>query len=80
MPPLRERTRRTAGFFIGLGLVRYPEDRLYEEMSFLAYYLHWPMDDLMNMDHRERRRWCEEISHINEKLNGVKDENRIRFE
>ena len=80
MSQLRKGARRSAGFFIGLGLVRYPEDRLYEEMSFLAYYLHWPMDDLMNMDHRERRRWCEEISHINEKLNGVKDENRIRFE
>lgn len=23
----------------------------------------------MNMEHRERRRWCEEISRINSKLN-----------
>ena len=51
--------------------MQYPQDRLYEEMSFLAYYLHWPMDDLMNMDHRERRRWCEEVSAINQKLNGT---------
>lgn len=49
-------------------------------MAFLAYYLHWPMEELMNLDHKERRRWCSEISHINEKLNGVKDENRIKFE
>ena len=41
-------------------------------MSFLAYYLHWPMDDLMNMDHRERRRWCE-VSSINQKLNGTEN-------
>ena len=38
------------------------------------------MDQLMDMDHRERRRWCSEVSHINEKLNGVKEEDRIRFE
>lgn len=42
-------------------------------MSFLAYYLHWPVDDLMNMDHRERRRWCEEVSSINQKLNGTEN-------
>ncbi|MCR4745458.1 MAG: hypothetical protein K5894_09555 [Lachnospiraceae bacterium] len=42
-------------------------------MAFLAYYLHWSQDELMNMDHRERRRWCSEISAINKKLSG--DEN-----
>ena len=47
-------------------------------MSFLAYYLHWPMDDLMNMEHRERRRWCEEVSAINQKLNGT-EHKKIEF-
>ena len=45
-------------------------DRLYEEMAFLAYYLHWSQDDLLSLEHRERKRWCEEISKINKKLNG----------
>lgn len=49
----------------------YPSDRLYEEMAFLGYYLHWPHEDLMNLDHRERRRWCQEISAINKKLSGT---------
>lgn len=49
----------------------YPADRLYEEMAFLAYYLHWSHEDLMNLDHRERRRWCGEISTINKKLSGT---------
>ncbi len=48
----------------------YPKDRLYQEMAFLAYYLHWSNDDLMRLDHRERRRWCEEVSAINKKLSG----------
>ena len=37
-------------------------------MAFLAYYLHWSMNELMDMEHRERRRWCEEVSAINKKL------------
>ena len=50
--------------------VQYPVDRLYEEMAFLAYYLHWSTDDLMQLEHQERRRWCEEISRINKNLSG----------
>jgi hypothetical protein len=37
-------------------------------MAFLAYYLHWSNDELMQLDHSERRRWCEEVSAINKKL------------
>ncbi|MGI6778045.1 MAG: DUF6760 family protein [Acetivibrionales bacterium] len=47
----------------------YPEKRLYEELAFLAYYLHWSHEQIMNLEHRERRRWCEEVSKINKKLN-----------
>ncbi|WP_127534648.1 DUF6760 family protein [Paenibacillus kobensis] len=45
----------------------YPVERLYEEVAFIAYYFHWKHDDIMEMDHRERRRWCEEISRIHRK-------------
>jgi len=48
--------------------VGYPLDRLHEEVAFVAYYFHWGYEALMNMPHRERRRWCEEISNINRKL------------
>jgi hypothetical protein len=47
----------------------YPADKIYEEASFIAYYFHWPHDEIMSMEHRERRRWCEEISRINRNLN-----------
>ena len=43
---------------------------LYEEMTFLSYYLHWSRNDVMNLAHQERRRWCKEVSSVNEKLNG----------
>ena len=42
-------------------------------MSFLGYYLHWSLDDLMKMEHRERRRWCQEVSAINRKLSGTQE-------
>lgn len=71
MPQVRADCEGTAKFFAKLGLVLYPADRLYQEMSFLAYYLHWSHGELMNLDHRERRRWCGEISAINKKLNGT---------
>jgi hypothetical protein len=38
-------------------------------MAFVAYHFHWSYEELMNVDHRERRRWCDEISRINRKLN-----------
>jgi hypothetical protein len=46
----------------------YPEEHLYEEIAFIAYHFHWSYRELMEMDHRERRRWCEEISKINRRL------------
>ncbi len=47
----------------------YPPERLYREMAFIAYYLKWPHAEVMQLEHTERRRWCEEISHINRELN-----------
>lgn len=47
----------------------YPSDRLYEEVAYVAYYFHWPHEQVMAMEHRERQRWVAEISRINERLN-----------
>jgi hypothetical protein len=38
-------------------------------MSFISYYFHWGMEDVMRLDHFSRRRWCREISSINSNLN-----------
>ena len=46
---------------------------MYREMSFISYYFHWGMDEVLAIDHKSRRRWCREISEINEKLNPSKD-------
>ena len=52
------------------GVSLYPQERLYQEMAFLAYYLHWSNEALMALDHWERWRWCREVSAINKKLSG----------
>ena len=49
----------------------YPVKVLYEEMAFIAHHFHWPHDQLMSLEHRERRRWCREISAINRMLDGA---------
>jgi hypothetical protein len=49
----------------------YPVDELYEEMAFIAYHFHWSREELMSLEHAERRRWCAEISQINRELNGT---------
>ncbi|RKG72384.1 hypothetical protein D7W79_28635 [Corallococcus exercitus] len=48
----------------------YPLDALHEEIAFLAYYLHWDHDTLLELEHRDRRRWCEEVSRINREVGG----------
>lgn len=51
------------------GVVGYPLAPLYEEVAFIAYHFHWPHDQVMNLEHAERRRWVAEISSINGRLN-----------
>lgn len=55
-------------------MIVYPLDRLYEEIAYVAYHLHWPYEALMQMEHGERRRWVEEVAAINQRLNGVAEE------
>ena len=47
----------------------YPSSRLIEEVAFLSHYLHWPHDQVMAMDHRERQGWVAEVSRMNERKN-----------
>lgn len=58
-------------------MVSYPLDRLHEEVAFIAYYLHWPHDQILNMEHRDRRRWCEEVSKINSRVMGDAERKNI---
>lgn len=46
-------------------------------MAFIAYYNHWPYREILALDHRERLRWCREISKINQKINGESERKNV---
>ena len=50
-------------------MVSYPLDRLLEEVAYVAYHLHWPYDEIMNMEHAERQQWVDQVAHLNTRIN-----------
>lgn len=50
--------------------MRYPSSALYEEVAYIAYHFHWSLEEILSLEHRERHRWIEEISKINQRLTG----------
>jgi hypothetical protein len=40
-------------------------ERLWEEIVYIAYYLHWSFDSILDLDHASRARVIEEIGKIN---------------
>jgi hypothetical protein len=46
-------------------VIGYPSDELFEEVAYVAYHFHWPYDEIMSLEHRERRRWVSEIARLN---------------
>ena len=46
----------------------YAPDRLYEEIAYIAYHFHWAAEDLLDLEHLERRRYAEEIGKINVRI------------
>ena len=50
------------------GIVGYPLGLLYEEVAYIAYFFHWPLKDILELPHDERRQWVDQIAEINRKL------------
>jgi hypothetical protein len=38
-------------------------------VAYLAYHFHWTRNEILDLSHRERHRWVQEISKINKKIN-----------
>jgi hypothetical protein len=51
-------------------VIGYPLEQLYGEVAFVAFHFHWPHDQIMGLEHVERRRWVSEISEINRRVSG----------
>lgn len=50
------------------GVVGYPIERLHEEVAYIAYHFHWPLDQILALEHAERQDWVQEIAKINRRL------------
>lgn len=50
------------------GVVTYATDRLFEEIAYVAYHLHWSFEEILDMEHPVRQRMVEEIASINRRL------------
>ncbi|MFE4372661.1 DUF6760 family protein [Streptomyces sp. NPDC056835] len=42
----------------------YAADLLYEEVAYLAYHFHWPRDELLDLEHPERRGYIAQIARL----------------
>jgi hypothetical protein len=69
MPPVPARV--PGGVDPAGGVRRYPLEWLHEEVAYIAYHFHWPYDQIMGLEHHERRRWVEEIAEINRRANAA---------
>jgi hypothetical protein len=41
---------------------------LHEEIAYVAYHFHWPLDDILDLEHPTRQRFVAEISSINRRI------------
>jgi hypothetical protein len=49
----------------------YTADRLWEEAVYLAYYLHWPLERILDLEHPVRARVIEEVGRIHGRLDAL---------
>ena len=43
----------------------YATERLYEEVAYVAYYLHWSREAILDLEHAERQRFVAQIAALN---------------
>ncbi|MEV0323007.1 DUF6760 family protein [Streptomyces sp. NPDC050658] len=45
-------------------MTTYAIDALYAEIAYIAYHFHWPLTEILDLEHDERRRYVGEIGTI----------------
>ncbi|MBV9445483.1 MAG: hypothetical protein JO345_06255 [Streptosporangiaceae bacterium] len=48
--------------------MRYAAGRLWEEAAYLAYYMHWSLAEILDLEHPVRARMIEEVGKIHEQI------------
>ncbi len=42
----------------------YATDRLHEEIAYVAYHFHWSLESILDLEHRDRRLYTEQIASL----------------
>ncbi|MET9146394.1 DUF6760 family protein [Streptomyces sp. NPDC006743] len=42
----------------------YATDRLQEEIAYVAYHFHWSLEEILDLEHHDRRRYTEAIASL----------------
>jgi hypothetical protein len=48
--------------------VTYAPDRIHEEVAYVAYHFHWSLEEILDLEHGQRRRYVAEIASINQRM------------
>lgn len=46
-------------------MLRYPVEAIWQEIAYLAYHLHWPLDALLDLEHADRVRLVRATASLN---------------
>ena len=46
-------------------MIQYPAEALWQEVVYLAYHLHWGLDDLLDLEHHDRSRLVRGVAALN---------------
>ncbi|KPI30507.1 hypothetical protein OK074_6665 [Actinobacteria bacterium OK074] len=49
----------------------YATDRLHEEIAYVAYHFHWDLDQILDLEHQDRRRYADEIASLVTRANAT---------
>ena len=48
----------------------YGTERVVEEVSYVAWHFHWPLAEILDLEHSDRRRFVTEIGRLTERAAG----------
>ena len=46
----------------------YASERLHQEVAYVAYHFHWSLDEILDLEHAQRRRYVTEIGSLNQRI------------
>jgi hypothetical protein len=52
----------------------YPREQLFQEIAYISYHFHWPLETVLDMEHEERHIWLREIARINREINDARNQ------